>query len=233
MPARLVAALALGSTLVRFRPGDRDRPARGAARAGSGWTCPVRVVADDGEVLAVLLEPGAPFTFHEHPFGPHPWRDHAAWGVTTVLQLHREGDAYSVWKLFDEGGVPLLVRELRGASRPARRRLRHRRPWSGPHRPPRRPTGVEGRRRPLRAGHERPDDRRGGRRRPARGRGGHRPAGRRGGAVVGRLVRLAPSDPGDVPAILRRIALALIYIPAMTADLRAPSTSRGWSARGG
>ena len=66
--------------------------------------CPVTVVADDGEVLAVLLEPGAPFTFQEHPFGPHPWRAQAAWGGTTVLQLHREGDAYAVWKFFDEHG---------------------------------------------------------------------------------------------------------------------------------
>ena len=34
---------------------------------------PVTVVADDGDVLAVLLEPGSEFTFHQHPFGEHPW----------------------------------------------------------------------------------------------------------------------------------------------------------------
>jgi hypothetical protein len=62
---------------------------------------PVSVVADDGEVLAVRLEPGSPFTFHEHPFGPHPWGAQDAWGVTTVLQLYREGDAYAVWKFFE------------------------------------------------------------------------------------------------------------------------------------
>ncbi len=34
---------------------------------------PVKVVADDGDHLAVLLEPGSPFTFHGHPQNPHPW----------------------------------------------------------------------------------------------------------------------------------------------------------------
>jgi hypothetical protein len=66
---------------------------------------PVTVVADAGDVLAVLLEPGSPFTFHDHPFGPHPWRRHSAWGETTVLQLHRERDAYAVWKFFDATGA--------------------------------------------------------------------------------------------------------------------------------
>lgn len=69
---------------------------------GRPWLeCPVTVVADDGVVLAVLLEPGAPFTFHGHPFGPHPWSGQSAWGGTTVLQLHREDDAYAVWKFFE------------------------------------------------------------------------------------------------------------------------------------
>jgi hypothetical protein len=72
---------------------------------GSLWLeCPVTVVDDDGDVLAVLLEPGSPFTFHEHPFAPHPWRGQDAWGGTTVLQLHRAGDAYAVWKFFDQQG---------------------------------------------------------------------------------------------------------------------------------
>ena len=60
---------------------------------------PVTVVADDGDVLAVWLEPGSRFTFHDHPFA-HPWRHHDAWGEAHVLQLHREGDLYSVWKFF-------------------------------------------------------------------------------------------------------------------------------------
>ena len=152
------------------------------------------MVADDGEVLAVLLEPGSPFTFHEHPFGPHPWRDQAAWGATTVLQLHREGDAYSVWKLFDEGAfrywyvnfeAPVVRHE--GAFDTDDHGLDlivhpgGRREWKD----------VEHLSELVTSG---PDDWRGDRRRPARSRGGHRPAGRRGGAVVGRLVRLAPSD---------------------------------------
>ena len=67
---------------------------------------PVTVVSDDGPdgVLAVLLEPGSPFTFHEHPIGPHPWSAHDAWGGTVVLQLHRAGDRYGVWKFFGTDG---------------------------------------------------------------------------------------------------------------------------------
>jgi hypothetical protein len=88
---------------VRYRPGTEIL--RREVLHGQLWLdCPVTVVADDGDVLAVLLEPGAPFTFHEHPFGAHPWSAHPAWGGSTVLQLHREGDAYAVWKFFDEHG---------------------------------------------------------------------------------------------------------------------------------
>ncbi|KRF29396.1 DUF402 domain-containing protein [Nocardioides sp. Soil805] len=61
---------------------------------------PVTVVEDDGTTFAVLLEPGSPFTFHGHPIGPHPWGAHLAWGGTTVLQVHRTGERYSVWKFF-------------------------------------------------------------------------------------------------------------------------------------
>ena len=172
---------------------------------GRLWlTHPVTVVADDGEVLAVLLEPGSAFTFHEHPFGPHPWRRFGAWGGTTVLQLHREGDAYSVWKIFDEGG---FLHWYVNFEAPV---VRHdhafdtddhgldlivhpdgRREWKD----------VEHLSELVTSG--RMTDR-GGRRRPARRRRGHRPAGRGGGPLVGRLGRLAPSDRGDVAAILQR-----------------------------
>jgi Protein of unknown function (DUF402) len=88
---------------VTFRPGAEIT--RREVLHGRLWLDhPVTVVADDGDVLAVLLEPGSRFRFHEHPFGPHPWSAYDAWGDTTVLQLHREGDAYGVWKFF-EGGV--------------------------------------------------------------------------------------------------------------------------------
>ena len=63
---------------------------------------PVTVVDDDGTTFAVLLEPGSPFTFHDHPIGPHPWGAHEAWGGTTVLQVHRTGERYGAWKFFDE-----------------------------------------------------------------------------------------------------------------------------------
>lgn len=72
---------------------------------GEVWlSCPVTVVADDGERLAVRLDPGAPFTFTEHPFGVHPWAGQPAWAGAVVLQLHRAGDLYSVWKFFEPGG---------------------------------------------------------------------------------------------------------------------------------
>jgi len=64
---------------------------------------PVTVVDDDGDVLAVLLDPGSPFAFHLHPFGPHPWSHLTCWGDRQVLQLYRYGDLYSVWKFFDAG----------------------------------------------------------------------------------------------------------------------------------
>lgn len=69
---------------------------------GRTWlSMPVTVVEDDRDVLAARVDPGAPMTFPPHPFGPHPWSAQAAWGGTTVLQLHRPGDWYAVWRLFD------------------------------------------------------------------------------------------------------------------------------------
>jgi hypothetical protein len=62
---------------------------------------PVTVVEDSRSCLAVLLEPGARFTFFARPFGPHPWAAQEAWVGSTVLQLQRDGDAYGVWKFFD------------------------------------------------------------------------------------------------------------------------------------
>ena len=39
--------------------------------------------------------------FVAHPFGPHPWSGATTWRGPSVLQLHRGGDWYSVWKLMD------------------------------------------------------------------------------------------------------------------------------------
>ena len=61
---------------------------------------PRTVVADDGDILAVLLEDGAAFTFDEEA-PAHPWSDRAAWTGRTVLQLRRDGDWYSIWKFFE------------------------------------------------------------------------------------------------------------------------------------
>lgn len=66
---------------------------------------PVSVVADDGETLAVRLDPGSRFAFPEHPFGPHPWSSHSAWGSTIVLQINRPETMYGVWKIFEANGT--------------------------------------------------------------------------------------------------------------------------------
>ncbi len=66
---------------------------------------PVTVVSDDGAILAVRVDPGSRFSFPPHPFGTHPWSSHSAWGSTVVLQLHRGGDHYGVWKFFDPAGT--------------------------------------------------------------------------------------------------------------------------------
>lgn len=65
---------------------------------------PVTVVSDDGETLAVRLDPGSKFLFPTHPFGPHPWSHHAEWGGTVVLQLNRPDTMYGVWKIFEANG---------------------------------------------------------------------------------------------------------------------------------
>lgn len=66
---------------------------------------PVTVVSDDGDVLAVRLDPGSAFTFHEHPHGPHPWSSRAAWSGSVVLQLLKTDAAYGVWKFFEADGT--------------------------------------------------------------------------------------------------------------------------------
>jgi hypothetical protein len=63
---------------------------------------PVRVVSDDGAVLAVVLEDGVPFAF-DTADPPHPWSAASAWSGPTVLQLRRPGDWYSVWRFYDDG----------------------------------------------------------------------------------------------------------------------------------
>lgn len=72
---------------------------------GHVWMdAPVRAVSDDGEHLAVRIDPGAPLAFPAHPFGPHPWSHHKAWGGSIVLQVYRPDDLYSVWKIFETNG---------------------------------------------------------------------------------------------------------------------------------
>jgi uncharacterized protein DUF402 len=71
---------------------------------GRPWlVTPMRVVEDTGDELAVYLAEGTPLSFPEHPFGAHPWSAHERWGMTSVLQLHRPGDAHAVWGFFEKG----------------------------------------------------------------------------------------------------------------------------------
>lgn len=87
-----------------FQPGQTIE--RREVLHGELWmTSPVTVVSDDGERLAVRLDPGSAFTFPDHPFGVHPWAAHSAWGGPIVLQLYRSGDLYSVWKFFEPDGT--------------------------------------------------------------------------------------------------------------------------------
>lgn len=73
---------------------------------GHSWMeHPVTVVHDGDDCLAVVLEPGAPFTFFAHPFGPHPWSRLEAWSSSTVLQVQRPGEAHAAWKFFDGAGT--------------------------------------------------------------------------------------------------------------------------------
>lgn len=74
---------------------------------GREWMVyPLRVVADDGVLLAGYLAPGTPLTFGGGDFtwGPHPWVhfDHT-WQSEGVLQLQRAGDGYSVWARLKDG----------------------------------------------------------------------------------------------------------------------------------
>ena len=189
---------------MRFRPGTEI--SRREVLHGRLWLShPVTVVADDGEVLAVLLEPGSAFTFHEHPFGAAPLAPVRGVGRgRRCSRLHREGDAYSVWKFFgedvfrhwyvnfeapvvrrddafdtDDHGLDLIVHPD------------GRREWKD----------VEDLSELVTSGRMTGG---GGRRRTSRRRRGHRPAGRERGAPGGPDGQTGTLRPGDVAAILQR-----------------------------
>ena len=68
---------------------------------GRVWcSYPVRVIADEPELLAVRVAQGAPMSFGRGPFrwGDHPWKALGdRWLSPGVVQLQRPGDYYSVW----------------------------------------------------------------------------------------------------------------------------------------
>lgn len=85
----------------RFARGRRVQ--RREVLHGSVWlSVPMQVVADTGDLLALLVTEGTPMEFPEHPFGPHPWSFTDRWLDTDVLQLHRPGDGYAVWGFFHD-----------------------------------------------------------------------------------------------------------------------------------
>lgn len=87
----------------RYSPGARL--VRREVLHGRVWLeNPVTVVSDDGDVLAIRLDPGSAFTFHDHPLGPHPWSAFTQWSGPTVLQLMRTATAYAVWKFYEADG---------------------------------------------------------------------------------------------------------------------------------
>jgi Uncharacterized conserved protein len=73
---------------------------------------PVTVVADNDAGLAVLTSPGTPFTFPDHPFGPHPWAHLDRWQDTWLLEVVREGDRYAAWRIFDAGPSGPVLRHV-------------------------------------------------------------------------------------------------------------------------
>lgn len=73
---------------------------------GRPWVSwPVRVVADQAELLAVWWADGTPLTFHEHPLGRHPWSARPVFSCEHgVLVLHTPGDRNAVWLFWDGPG---------------------------------------------------------------------------------------------------------------------------------
>jgi hypothetical protein len=69
---------------------------------GLPWlVVPVRVIHDSGDVVAVYLREGTPLIFPDHPFGAHPWSSRDRWTATSVLHLHRPGDAHAIWGFYE------------------------------------------------------------------------------------------------------------------------------------
>jgi len=61
------------------------------------------VVADEPELLATYLPPGAQFVFPtgDHGLGPHPWYGRGGWQGHGVLMLQRPGERYAIWHFWD------------------------------------------------------------------------------------------------------------------------------------
>ena len=71
---------------------------------GSPWMAvSIIVVADEPELLATYLPPGAEFVFPkgDHGLGPHPWHGRGGWQGHGVLMLQRPGERYAVWHFWD------------------------------------------------------------------------------------------------------------------------------------
>ena len=66
---------------------------------------PVRVVRDDGQLLATYLASGTPFTLPPGPWptadGLHPWHGRTGWQGHGTLMLQRPGEAYAIFHFWN------------------------------------------------------------------------------------------------------------------------------------
>jgi hypothetical protein len=79
---------------------------------GSPWMAvSLIVVADEPELLATYLPPGAQFVFPagDHGLGPHPWHGRGGWQGHGVLMLQRPGERYAVWHFWDTYDLELDI----------------------------------------------------------------------------------------------------------------------------
>lgn len=83
----------------------------GTANTTASWhrktwlSFPVTVIEDTPELLAVFVEPGAPFTFPDGdwptPDGLHPWHGREGWVGHGTLMIQRPGEHHAIWHFWD------------------------------------------------------------------------------------------------------------------------------------
>jgi hypothetical protein len=61
----------------------------------------VLVVQDEPDLIALYVPEGAPLDFADVAPIPHPWKGRTSWKGHGTLVLHRPGDPYTVWVLWE------------------------------------------------------------------------------------------------------------------------------------